>query len=396
VPVLVFDTGDMFLKNPDQIERELPVLRHKGPVMMKATSLMGYDAANVGWLDQLLPQKMLAAFDNASSFPFISANLRTSTGESPFPHFVIKEYGDFTVGIFGLVSPQPVPFPQGKTSPYRTLDPIVTGREMAAELKKTCDLVIALTSLGKDADLELAREVPDIDIVLGGLSRTVMYQPGIEQNAVVVQAGSKGMRVGLMELAFRRGAGGPWVEEKKAGPDDGRTFRWAPVQLHKKIVDHGDMLPLLAEYKETLREHQVAAAAAAPRKRKSPFRGAVGCGECHPKETMRWAVTAHARAYITLVKKRQETNPDCLDCHVTGYNVAGGFTPGVMEPDLRAVQCEACHGPGARHKGRAGIRLQVPEEVCRGCHNTENSPAFRYRAYLKKLGEHTSGALLRR
>ena len=87
---------------------------------------------------------------------------------------------------------------------------------------------------------------------------------------------------------------------------------------------------------------------------------------------------------------------DTLRAYFNNYHRAGDTVtmyvhealPG-GQPDLRAVQCEACHGPGHRHRGKGGIRVRVPEKVCRECHNTENSPVFTYEGYLKKLGMHT-------
>ena len=387
LPVLLFDSGDMFLKNPDQMERELPLLDFKGPLTMKSLDIMGYDAANVGWLDLLLPPGTIEGFDALSRFPFIAANVRGKDGGEPFPPFIVKEIDGYRIGIFGLVSSKKPPVMRGTRWAYDVLGHVKVAREVVGELRKSCDVVVALTSLGLEVDMALAGAVPGIDVILGGLSRQVTYQPRMAGETIIVQTGSKGMRMGVLEIEIHPDARGPWVPRTSARPGDSRVFTWAPVQLHKKIADHKEIVGLLDEYKETLKREEVAVRVSPPQTR-SVYTGVTPCRDCHAKEVLQWEASRHAAAFATLVKKRQEGNPDCLECHVTGFGIAGGYAPG-GQPDLRAVQCEACHGPGHRHRGRGGISLRVPEKVCQGCHTTENSPTFTYEGYLKKLGMHT-------
>jgi hypothetical protein len=380
----------MFIRKPNQMDRELLLLEYKAPLMVKAMNIMGYDAANVGWLDLLLSPGLLAGWSALSDFPFLSANIRDREGRLPFTPSVIREFDGFRVGIFGLVSPKKSAEGPAADGAFTVRDPLRTAREVAGELKKTCDLVIALTSLGLEYDEELARQVPAIDVILGGLTRKTLYRARQEGGALVVQAGSKGMRLGNLGLEFVPGDEGPWVLRKEAPEGATRTFTWSPAQLSQRIADHPAITALLEDYRETLKEQQVAGRIASPRAT-SAFTGVSACRDCHADEAGQWAASRHAAAFATLVRKRQEGNPECLECHVTAYGLDGGFHPGGRSPDLRSVQCEACHGPGQRHQGKTGIRLKVPEQVCQGCHNGENSPTFRYERYLKRLGSHTRG-----
>ena len=61
--------------------------------------------------------------------------------------------------------------------------------------------------------------------------------------------------------------------------------------------------------------------------------------------------TAHAHAYATLSTQFKEFNLECVGCHVTGYERAGGTTVTHVDK-LRDVQCEVCHGPGSKHVRR--------------------------------------------
>jgi hypothetical protein len=388
----------MFIKNAAQMRQELPLLEVRSPLIVKSLNIIGYDAANVGWQDLLLPPEHLTDAAANSSFPFLSANLRAAkTGEAAFPPYHIKEFDGFKVGIFGLVSDKmPAGIHRGMVR-HTVLDPIAAARRAVEELGESCQLIIALTSQGLEDDVVLARAVPGIDLILGGLSHRVLYQARLEGDAIIVQTGTKGMRVGHLDLEFDPGRGGRWTPRKSAGKDAARVFSWKAVSLAKTIKDHPVIVALLEEYRELLREKEVAAKMSPPsRAESSAYVGVGTCRKCHIEETAEWHRSPHAGAFATLVAKRQDANPDCLICHVTAFGKSGGYVPGRLAPDLRGVQCEACHGAGRSHGKLGKLERKVPETVCRGCHNKDNSPSFRYEKYLKKLGPHTAGYFHRR
>lgn len=112
--------------------------------------------------------------------------------------------------------------------------------------------------------------------------------------------------------------------------------------------------------------------------------GRSGCRRCHLREYRGWEDTPHASALDTLPEE-ERANPECLQCHTTGYGEESGFQSVEETPELANVTCEACHGPGSIYKDREMMKdreasmangLIIPdEETCRGCHN-EQSPTF--------------------
>lgn len=125
------------------------------------------------------------------------------------------------------------------------------------------------------------------------------------------------------------------------------------------------------------------------------------CKACHniPKTGLfhdDWAATAHARAFDALTEDERR-NPQCLECHTTGYGAPGGFVSLAETPKMANVQCESCHGPGAEHLASAIRNMRnpaavvppptVPDEMnCRGCHN-ERSPTWREDRYVAPNGK---------
>jgi len=109
------------------------------------------------------------------------------------------------------------------------------------------------------------------------------------------------------------------------------------------------------------------------------------CGECHANEQSRWARTAHAAAFQTLADIGRE-GPDlsCAPCHNVSANgnaltdPLAGF-PGTPTAELRNVQCESCHGPGATHVAdvkqhpEPSIKVSL-DDGCGECHQDEHHP----------------------
>ena len=119
------------------------------------------------------------------------------------------------------------------------------------------------------------------------------------------------------------------------------------------------------------------------------YAGWKACTACHEKVSTDWKKGAHARAFTDLEKKGQEKLPACTPCHVTGYGKPGGFVDGDLTPQLAAVQCEACHGPGQRHVASGGAEAVIAAPgilTCRQCHTPSQDPGFDYAG--KKAGAH--------
>ncbi len=112
------------------------------------------------------------------------------------------------------------------------------------------------------------------------------------------------------------------------------------------------------------------------------------CKMCHPKEYKSWAETKHANAFKALVDKQSDKNAECIVCHTTGYNLAGGYTENA--DNLKNITCEACHGPGSLHYSakkedkKKMINGKSGEKMCRVCHNEKQSPNFKFEEYSKK------------
>ena len=87
------------------------------------------------------------------------------------------------------------------------------------------------------------------------------------------------------------------------------------------------------------------------------YSGSEACGVCHEAETTTWLLTQHASAFDTLVRHSAAAKPDCVGCHVVGFQKTGGYTISPPAKHLENVGCESCHGRGGPHLSR-GLRQE--------------------------------------
>jgi len=163
-----------------------------------------------------------------------------------------------------------------------------------------------------------------------------------------------------------------------------------------------------AEFEPRISHAKIAAMSPAERKEKlagggaprsllptaAAFVGSDACQTCHAKEYETWKSSPHGHALATLEKKGEQANDDCLRCHATAYHRPGGLPTDVPKnevPDLAAVGCESCHGPGGDHIGASAQKVGtivslgdkcdscVILKICGDCHDDANDPGFQFK-----------------
>jgi thiol-disulfide isomerase/thioredoxin len=103
---------------------------------------------------------------------------------------------------------------------------------------------------------------------------------------------------------------------------------------------------------------------------KDRYQGRATCSACHLEEAEAWMLSLHSVAWETLQARGDDDKPECVGCHVTGYEQPTGWTTG--DHHLVDVGCESCHGPGGPHDGNP----TDARSTCAGCHDAKHSIAF--------------------
>ena len=88
-----------------------------------------------------------------------------------------RQENGLTVGIFGLIGKDAISV-ANSPAPVEFADQHETAAAMAAQLKdEGADLIVAITHSGVEEDRDLARDVPEINVIVGGHCHTALSEP---------------------------------------------------------------------------------------------------------------------------------------------------------------------------------------------------------------------------
>lgn len=171
--------------------------------------------------------KALSEFIKNANFPFVSANvdfskdplfnglqLSGTVGEKvdggKIYDGIIKTVDGQKVGIFGLTTEETVDISSpGKVTFSNYVEE--AKRMVSAFEAKGVNKIIAVTHLGLDDsvkydnDLELAKQVDGIDVIVGGHTHTALTEPTLvekDEPTLIVQAGEYNKNLGVLDVEF--------------------------------------------------------------------------------------------------------------------------------------------------------------------------------------------------
>jgi 5'-nucleotidase len=178
----------------------------EGSSVAEVMNAVGYDAMAAGNHDFNYGYQRLIELNNETDFPILSANTYDAAGKRILPAYKIFEQEGVKIGVFGLSTPENYykvhpKYIQGLTFE----DPVVTSKEMVAELSGQVDIIIALAHLGldeasTDTSERVAREVQGIDVIIDGHSHTTLPEGLMIGDTLIAQAGSYDQNIGVVDL----------------------------------------------------------------------------------------------------------------------------------------------------------------------------------------------------
>ena len=248
--VLLLDAGDAF-------QGTLFFNQWQGKEEAYFMNTLGYQAMAVGNHEFDSGPATLSAFVDQADFPILSANVDVSaepTLAGKIPAYEILDVAGERIGVLGLTTED--------TAFMSSPGPNVVFKDFAASAEETVtaleaegiNKIIALTHLGYRADMELARAVDGIDVIVGGHSHTalgdgvgaggpyptVATAPGGDI-VLVVTAYEWGKYLGRLDVTFTA---------------DGRvgSYSGTPIFIDESFAEDPDIAAAVAEYAAPIKE----------------------------------------------------------------------------------------------------------------------------------------------
>jgi len=210
-PILLFSAGD-FLGGAPFAWLALEGMSPELSIMQK----IGYDAAVIGNHEYDYGPEQLASYLRDAGYPkahkhtaLLASNTHPPPGhaleEIQFKDRIIIELDNgLHVGVFGLIGKDAVqvaPF----SDPVSFSDQKEAAQEQVSYLKEEgAEVIILLSHSGVEEEKVIARHVPEIHLIIGGHCHTLLEDPVLEGDTVIVQAGSLLAYAGLLELSYSR------------------------------------------------------------------------------------------------------------------------------------------------------------------------------------------------
>lgn len=407
-PVLPMDTGGLVRRFGQQAQMKLQK-------SFEGLNEMGYQA--IGFGDKDLRLDMLSEAVNLDPNPLLSANIGLAEDlDSGFTRrFHVVEQGGMKVGMTAVMGEQETAN-AAKNRGLATMPPAEAIAQVLPELEAAnCDELVLLVYAEVDEAKALSAKFPQFRWVVAGKggdeppSRPTTIA---ETGAQLIEVGHKGMYAVVVGI-YKQG-------EPK--------YRYQKVPLDHRFEDAPEMQKLLVRYQNQLKTLVTAGQGFEPLTgilnppRGDAFAGSETCADCHTDACEVFMASPHAHATKTLVEldPPRHYDPECLSCHVTGWNPQGyapyatGYVSLQATPHLTMQGCENCHGPAKNHVDaengdinvtdveienfRAALRMKIGEnegnkegqatgrvvDNCLQCHDLDNSPDFDFQEYWNR------------
>ena len=375
---------------------------------IEALSQIGYHAVGLSDNDLRFELLSIAVNLNQEQNPLMSANVGIVDFDAGFSQrYRIIEEGGLKIGITAVLGER-----ERKLLPAS--DELVSEpaeqalARVVPELKAAgCDQLVLLCYAGVADTVKLSGKFPQFDWVVAGKGGDEPpHQPTkLKNGAQLVEVGGKGkyaVVVGIYD-------------------DGGLAFRYQKVPLDIRFPDSPDMHERMVKYQNELQTlgYEGLGVKPKPYPAGGEFAGSAVCADCHAEAYDIWKKSPHAHATDTIVDLNppRHFDPECISCHVTGWDDPkyvpwdSGYVNLDTTPHLTDQGCENCHGPAARHVAAENYDIEVTDDElealrkalhmkivenegnmegqvegdvvrnCMTCHDLDNSPDFDFQKY---------------
>lgn len=234
--VFLMNAGDNFSGNPI-VDHYVP----KGEPILELMNKLKFDIQVIGNHDFDYGQTILKSFIKRANFPIICANVKVSGGviSQPEPYVFLKTKNGLKIAVLGIV--QIDEDTQIPSTLSKNVEGVVfsNGIEEAKKykyLKKESNIFIALSHLGYEDDELLAKEMSELDIIIGGHSHTIIENQTEINKVLITQAGAYGEYLGKIVITLKNGQ----IIKKRGELIDLNSFKKENPKIKALIAKYND------------------------------------------------------------------------------------------------------------------------------------------------------------
>ncbi|MGX9930174.1 bifunctional metallophosphatase/5'-nucleotidase [Virgibacillus salarius] len=188
----------------DHVDRVHPISdAFMGKANVQLMNEAGYDVVTLGNNEgiTLSHQDLFHLYDEAD-FEIVCANLHSSDQIEPAwlqQSTILQSAHGVNIGVIGLTAPF--------NAFYQLLDwyvspPFEQLQQVIDNVKKQADIVVLLSHLGYSEDQEIAKNFPDIDVIIGGHTHHLLRNGEYVNNTLITAAGKHCHYVGEVILTW--------------------------------------------------------------------------------------------------------------------------------------------------------------------------------------------------
>lgn len=343
--------------------------RLKSEYILKGFISLNYDAIGVQWRDLVYGTEFIFS----EPLPWVVSNWR----DNQIAEAKRIKRREHRLAFFNWLNPEDSPMRQMQGKHSMVNDSSAELEAALGKAKQNGELTVLASTLKSDK-LKKIINLENVDILIEKSAYEEYGQPRKEGNTLVVQPGSRGMRLGRLDLKVVNGRIQDWAHKVLPMPD---SIKDAP-ELAGWYDEYNNKIKEEYQRRVEVRKSQQSG--------KSPFTGEEVCVTCHAAQHKVWSETDHATAFESLEDVDKAFDPACINCHTVGFDKPGGYFDLDITGHLMGVQCESCHGAGRKHVESAGKSPPANvgwsrERICAQCHIQKHSPGFKFEHYWPKI-----------
>jgi 5'-nucleotidase/UDP-sugar diphosphatase len=249
--VLILDGGDLSQGTPY-------FTVFKGMANFSAAKLMGYDAITTGNHEYGNGIAALQGLIEATKLRVLCCNVvYKGTGKPVFQPYQVFVRGGVKIAVIGCIGEDAWGDVDMKIrAPLAHIHEIEAVKSYAKRLRPYVDLIALVSHTGIEDERELASQVGELDVIIGGHTHTALTNPEFVTNKPGVEGCTNGLNGTIMGQAGERGTYLGRIDLKISNNKTIDSFSGKLIKVEKKHGQHAskDLRELVNKYENLLKQ----------------------------------------------------------------------------------------------------------------------------------------------